>query len=366
MKVLQVIAAGYAGGGTNHVLQLLRRLSDTYRLSLITQSNSYLLDQGKSLVIPSFGLEFFSGASVLRVPAQIGKIISGYRPDLIHVHGSRAGFFQALATSRVPVIYTVHGFHFLNKPSLRRRLGAMMERFTMRTAAHVIFVSQYDEQVALDLSFLPKTLRHSVIHNGIPVAECPLPAGSADRCIGFIGRLEYQKDPMLFLDVLKELRGFTAVAIGTGSLEGSFNDEVKRRGLAGRVAIFGVLSHANTIRAMRSISSLVITSRWEGLPLLPLEAMSMGVPVIATKVGGLSEVIEHGRSGLLVESRSPQEIARAVLEVHEQPLLREKIVNNARKRVQELFSEEQMMSKTLAIYDEVGRSRPKLSVNGTE
>jgi glycosyltransferase involved in cell wall biosynthesis len=96
-----------------------------------------------------------------------------------------------------------------------------------------------------------------------------------------------------------------------------------------------------------------MTSRWEGLPLLPLEAMWSGVPVVATNVGGLSEIIENEKSGLLINSRSADDLALAVMRLTDDLALRESIVDNARRRVQTLFSEARMLSEIDKTYQEV-------------
>jgi glycosyltransferase involved in cell wall biosynthesis len=81
--------------------------------------------------------------------------------------------------------------------------------------------------------------------------------------------------------------------------------------------------------------------------------MSVGVPVVATRVGGLPEIIEDGRSGMLVKTRSPDEIVAAVRTVTEDLELRDSIIRSARERVQTLFSEERMLSSIRRVYDEV-------------
>jgi glycosyltransferase involved in cell wall biosynthesis len=96
-----------------------------------------------------------------------------------------------------------------------------------------------------------------------------------------------------------------------------------------------------------------MTSRWEGLPILPLEAMQAGVPIVATKVGGLNEIIEDEKSGLLVDSRSATDLAHAVMRISEDNTLRRRIIDNARTRVADLFSEERMLSSIDAIYREM-------------
>ncbi|HRC45436.1 MAG TPA: glycosyltransferase, partial [Nitrospira sp.] len=99
----------------------------------------------------------------------------------------------------------------------------------------------------------------------------------------------------------------------------------------------------------------VMTSRWEGLPLVPLEAMRIGVPVVTTDVGGMREIIEDGKSGVLVPDRTSTAIALAVKRVCEDERLRANLVNEARKRVTEIFSEETMLSRVREVYEGIAR-----------
>lgn len=92
------------------------------------------------------------------------------------------------------------------------------------------------------------------------------------------------------------------------------------------------------------------TSRWEGMPILPLEAMWTGVPVVATKIGALDEVIEDGKRGLLVDGRSPDDLAQVVRRVIGDPALYERIVRNRRDRVRSIFSEDRMLAEIREIY----------------
>ena len=119
--------------------------------------------------------------------------------------------------------------------------------------------------------------------------------------------------------------------------------------------MLGPLPHDRTLEVLSTLGVLVMTSRWEGLPILALEAMCAEVPIVATAVGGLPEIIEDGRSGMLVGTRSPDEIAAAVRRVTEDQEFRKLIIRNARERVQTLFSEDRMLAEIQKVYEQVSR-----------
>jgi glycosyltransferase involved in cell wall biosynthesis len=154
------------------------------------------------------------------------------------------------------------------------------------------------------------------------------------------------------LDVLERLPGYRATIIGGGTLEYKVRAEIKRRGLCA-VRMVGTLPYNETLEELSKLHTVIMTSRWEGLPHLPLEAMQCGVPVVATNVGALGEVIESGKSGLLVDGRSADDLARAVKQLTESSALRERKIKNGRDRVRTLFSGERMLSEIREVYRQV-------------
>lgn len=350
MRILQVVADGDPGGGTTHVLQILKGLSETYSLGLVTQKDSYLLNEGQRIGIPTYGVDFFRSRLDLRVPFQLHRIVREFGAQMVHAHGGRAAFFYSLAPSKVPFVYSVHGYHFLHKSPPVRRLALSAERAAARRAQRVVFESEHDSRIARVYGMLRGSAQSTIVPNSIPLSEIRVPRLNQPRHIGLVGRLEYQKDPILFLEVLEQLPGYTATIAGGGALEKEVGDELRRRGLTGTVEMLGTLTHAETLRVVSSLRTVVMTSRWEGLPNLPLEAMWTGVPVVATNVGALDEIIENEKNGLLVDGRSPDDIARAVRRVTEDAALRERIVKNARDRVRSMFSEERMLADLREIY----------------
>src|SRR5713101_7054966 len=173
MRVLEIIADGDPGGGTTHVLQILRGLRSTHSIGLITQSQSYLLHQAEALDIPGYGLHFFRSRLNLAVSFHLNKIYSEWKPDLIHVHGGRAGLFHTITGKTVPAVYTVHGFHFLHKPIGIRWLATFVEGVIISRANRIIFVSEHDAKIARACKILPENKPVTIIHNGIQLRKIP-------------------------------------------------------------------------------------------------------------------------------------------------------------------------------------------------
>lgn len=350
MRILQIVADGNPGGGTTHVLQILSNLQDQISLALISQSNSYIIHETKKMGIPTFEDNFFTSWINFPLSYRIKEIVREFSPDLVHIHGGRAGFFYSLAQVKTPTVYTVHGYHFLHKPRIFRNLSIISEKFICNRSNHVIFVSDHDRKLSLKFKILPNLDKASVIYNGVSLENIPF-ANPASKAIGFIGRLVPPKDPLLFLEVAERLPGYSVIIIGGGELEDKLKEEIHRKKL-NHVKLLGSLAHEITLKKLAELRIIVMTSLWEGLPILALEAMWSGVPVVATRVGGLGEIIENGSSGLLIDNRSPDDFANEIKNIESNPSLRKKIIKNARLRILDRFSEREMLKKIYQIYCE--------------
>lgn len=335
------------------MVQILEGLRYEYSFGLVTQRDSYLSHHAEALGVPVFGVDFFRSRLDPRVPLRLREALRKFDPRLVHLHGGRAAFFAALASPNAPTVYSVHGYHFLHKNPVMRGLALSAERLAARWAIEIVFESRYDASVAEDHKISSATGRRSIIPNSVPLPQVP-EVHADPRHVGFVGRLEHQKDPSLFLEVMERLPGYSATMIGGGALESEVEAGIKRCGLS-NVRMLGALPHAEVLKAVPEFGVAVMTSRWEGLPVFPLEAMWLGVPVVAANVGALDEIIEHERSGLLVDSRSPEGFARAVRRLAEDAVLRERIVRNARNRVRALFSEERMLAEIRNLYRRVAK-----------
>ena len=343
MKILQFVADGAPGGGTNHVMQLLTGLGANYENVLLTQKDTYLFDLAKSNGIKVIGGDFFRGRLDRAAIATVREAIADERPDLVHCHGGRAGFFRSFLSREIPTTYTVHGFHHAQKSWIPKTMGWAAEYWTMRRMDHVFFVSDYDRQLAVRQRLLPRTTSFRVVHNGIAPLE---PNPTSERLgVGFIGRFVYQKNPELFLDVVERMSDQKFVMAGGGELDEKIRADVKSRGLEDRVELLGSLDHKSALEFISKLDVLVMTPRWEGLPLLPLEAMFMKVPVVSTAVGGIPEVIQHGETGMLSASENADELAGHISDIIADKKLRDSIVENAFERAHKHFSQDAMLTQ---------------------
>jgi glycosyltransferase involved in cell wall biosynthesis len=125
---------------------------------------------------------------------------------------------------------------------------------------------------------------------------------------------------------------FTAHIIGDGELYGTLRDRTQMEGISERVAFCRMLPHEEMLREHGTADIFVLSSEWEGCPNVVLEAMAHGVPVVATAVGGVPELVENGISGILVPPRSPRALADALARLTNDQQLRTVMGNGALRR----------------------------------
>lgn len=357
MKLLYIVADGNLGGGSTHVTQLIQayRAKGFYTIGLITQKKSDLAKNSAGNVQFSQGINFFGGRLNLLVSFQLMRAIRKFNPDIIHVHGGRAAFFLGFVPLKIPVVYTVHGLHFLDKRGIVKWFGAIAECWAISRSKIVIFVSYFDLRLAQRFHLLNlkatsgRKQRTFVIYNGTSRLSYKL-RGSVVWDVAFIGRLEPMKDPSLFIKIAKCLKSYKCLMIGDGSLKAQVFEELHADGLDEVIDLLGSLPRQEVLKIIPQCRIMVMTSRHEGLPIGLLEAMAAGIPIVAAAVGGVPEIISHGETGFLVSSREPEEFAIAIKKILNNPTLYARMRQASLSRVDQVFSETKMVNSITEIY----------------
>lgn len=285
--------------------------------------------------------------------------------DAMHAHAQKAGLVGRLAgmIARVPVLYTANCFTYRTqllkaRPSARVRYVAAkaMERLLGRIAGGIIAVADEERQAALD-DRLARPERVHLVLTGVEVEPDvqPDPALVAFRgegpLFGFVATLRDQKGLPVLLDALELLAargGAPRVAIvGNGPLWG----EVQQRLAAGSLGQTTLLVpfEDRSEPYLAALDALVLPSLWEGLPLAVLEAMFLGVPVVATAVGGTAEAVRHERTGLIVPPGDALALADAMARMAVDPDLRERMGSAARQEAEQRFTVDRMVRETEAV-----------------
>jgi glycosyltransferase involved in cell wall biosynthesis len=358
-RVVHVIGDGRPGGGTTFVLNLASALATNgFESVIVSQHDSYLLDQARKTGCSAVGLEFESRSLSVRSVLRIRRQLRELAPALLHVHGARAGLPIALSFewARIPTIYTVHGLHFHHKSGLSHAAGRAAASLCFRCARETVFVSEGDRKCAQREGILRHARRHSVLFNAIPPLATSIVAqarGGETHDIVFLGRLEPQKNPLLIADILAVLRPFrpSICIVGGGSLEGDLRRRIDSLGLAEQVTWCGALDHDSALRQAAFARLMLLPSLWEGHPLSVIETMQLGLPVVASNVPGTDEIVIDGETGYLVSSTDVASYAARIRALLLDDRLRERMGKAAAARIATHFSFDEHIRRHVELYD---------------
>ena len=257
----------------------------------------------------------------LRALISLTVLLRRLQPAIVHTHSSKAGILGRWAAwlARVPIIvHTIHGYGITpNQPWWLRSLLIGVERLTGLITTQWITVSQADLDRGLHWGLFRRS-HVIVIRPGIDVRAFqapPLPAPERDRLraawgvgpehmlVGTVAPLKPQKAPHDFVAVAVRVCAHVPSArfvwVGDGELRGSVEAHIRSAKLEDRVRIVGWRRDVPAV--MHALDAFLLTSRWEGLARVLLEARAAGVPIIATRVGGAAEAVVEGRHGWLCE-----------------------------------------------------------------
>jgi len=291
----------------------------------------------------------------LRERREVAAICRTRRPAVVHTHGYRADVLDAgVARSLgIPVVTTVHGF---TGGDAKNRVYEHLQRRAYRRFDAVVAVSRPLGE-ALGRGGVGRERLH-VVPNAWPgdrPVEEPhaarealgVPAGAFH--IGWVGRLSREKAPDVLLEALGRLRDvpFVASFIGAGPEQAALELRASELGLAERIRWHGLLPEAG--RWFRAFDVLVLSSRTEGTPIVLFEAMSACIPIVATAVGGVPDVVSE-REALLVAPEAPEQLAEAIRAVRAMPEAAAARARAAQQRLLRDFSMEPWLARYEAIY----------------
>lgn len=290
---------------------------------------------------------------------ELRKKLKKNKPDLIHLHSSKAGILGRLAAKSlgIPTIFTAHGWAFTEGVSLKRRkLYLFIERFMAKFTDKIITVSEYDRQLALN-SRVGNEILISTVHNGMPDLPKVQRKNSSKSLIKLImvARFDTPKDHLLLINALSQLekKNWSLELVGDGPLLEQAVKHVECLGLAQHVTFSGACN--DVAKRLEQADVFLLISNWEGLPLTILEAMRAGLPVIASNVGGVSEAVIDKQTGFLVPRADVDALTQAIQEIIISEELRLLLGEAGRKKFDEEFLFDSMLTKTLNIYQQVIR-----------
>lgn len=357
MKILYIVTRGdVIGGASMHVLELAgemqRRGCDVTILLGPGDIVAQLAQQrGLSVIVEPLLLRQISPWHDLRCLWRLSRLLRQLRPDILHLHSAKAGLLGRLVAKfcQIPVVYSVHGWSFSMYKGVKARWFQALEQLLLPLTDKLVLVCQRDIRLAMEL-LGATTDRLALVHNGItelPSSDVPASDGSC-RLIS-VARFESPKDQHTLLKAVALLPqlNWHLTLVGSGPTLSACRQLAESLGLSQveflgeRADVAGLLAHADVF---------VLSSLSESLPVSVIEAMRAGLPVVATDVGGMSELISHGSSGYLVQRQDAAELAERLAVLIADPLLRQSMGKQARQLFCQHFTLQENGNKLYQVY----------------
>lgn len=353
-NVLFIVRTMGLGGTENVVLQLCEILSEKVNKIVVCSSGGVhekkLQEMGiKHYVIPDIASK--NPMDMLKSFRSIKNVIDKEQISIVHSHHRMAAFYAELvAPKSVVKVANAH-----NTFTDKKKLTQLAYRSTK-----VIAVGEMVKKNLTEYFGIPKE-KICVIHNAVkpfdgnivPVEALCQEHTKGNVLIGNIGRLSEQKGMSYFIEAAeitaKAHPEARFIIVGDGEESEQLHAQVKAKGLQNKVLFLGYRNDIQNV--MSQLDFVVLSSLWEGLPLTPIEAYSVGKTVVGTAVDGTTEIIRDGIDGYLIEPRNPMQLAEKMNELIENPEMRESMGIQAMKRYQDEFSFEKLSERYIAFYE---------------
>ena len=359
INVLQVINSLHAGGAEVLLKYFTLQVKEHFKkynglnieVAILYPEDTFKEDIEKAGVhVWKLGLNFKYD---LRSIFKLISLIKRGKYNIVHVHLFPANLFVSLASlfllKNIKFIFSEHNVYNRRRSF---KIFKILDTFIYSRYYKIICVSKQVQGALIE--WLPNLKRKSVvISNAVPVPDLSNWSPVKKYDVLFVGRLTKAKGVDILLKAIKILKEkyqkeIKAAIVGEGYLEEELKELVTELGIEKEVEFLGV--RRDIERLMKSTQIFVLPSHWEGLPLVILEAMSSRVSIIATSVGGISEVIEHEKEGILISPEDPEVLASAISELLKDEELRVKLGINAYKKVKEKYSIEVYTDNILELY----------------
>lgn len=268
---------------------------------------------------------------------EIKRVIAETKPDIVHAHDMRANFLAYLSVGKIPLISHVHNNNY---DSRGLSLKSLLFYLAAKKSKHIFWVSK----TSFDGYFLKSSLKDKseILYNVINIDNLKDKAdkdkSSYDYDFVYLGRLTYQKNPQRLVKVMQQVvrkePKIKFAILGEGELGAEIKENIKNSDLSSNIHYLGFSS--NPYKILKDSKAMIMTSRWEGLPMCALEAFALGVPVVSTPADGLIELIENDVSGFI--SDYDDELVSQIIKIYNDSEYRMALSKGATDKANEMMN----------------------------
>lgn len=382
-KILYIITQTKWGGAQKYILDMARHFCQDNDVSIaygeIKEIDEHFIAECKKINVKTIEIPYLSrnidlGKDYLAI-IEISKLLSKESYDLIHLNSSKVGLLASLASkyyalnllnTKMRIVYTAHGFVF-NEPlsKMRQKIYKLSETISTSIQNVIIAVSEADRQSAIKHK-VTDGRKIVTIHNGIDfdkynfyaseLAREKLSLSKNQKYFGTIASFYNTKGYMYLVEAIKELRNsnwlefekYSWVFMGDGPEKEKIIKLIQDAGLENKIKI--ISSQNDAAQYLKAFDYFILPSVKEGLPYTILEAGLAQVPIIATNVGGVPEIITDDLNGLLVGPANPLSLSQTIKKLAGDNQLAQKLVENNLENIKNNFSLDKTLVKTEELY----------------
>lgn len=342
MRILQIITLCELGGAQSVVVNLSNSLCEKHEIIVAAGDGNgkmwnLLNSKIKKEHITSLH-RALSPLDELKVIFSLKRIYKKYQPDIIHLHSSKVGILGRISLPKSKIVYTVHGFDSIR---IAYRKYLPIEKMLQNRCQAIIGVSRYDEN---NLHEEQITKNVSYIYNGInlpaSIDNNPFTNIPYEQKVLCIARLSAQKNVALFLEVASLLPQYAFIWIGN-------QQPVKNE--AQNIFFMGDIPNAGNYNEYADL--FFLPSNYEGLPIVIIEALACGKPVVASAVGGIPELLD-GNNGFAIQNDA-QKMAEKINLILSDKKLKEKMGCAAKQMYLQKFTVDKMVDGYMSVYEKI-------------
>ncbi len=369
IKILHLFVSLPVGGAEDLLASIMANL-DPQRFQVAAVCLGELGPVGQELVrqgyqVTALGLEV-KRSPWWRLIGAVRQELRRQQPHILHTHLYHPNLYGRLASlglGLAGVVASVHNAYTrvkLHRCLWNFLLAGCTDRILVGSRQVYADVRRYDRVPAQKIVMLPYGIQMADVVCPLSQAEAKAALGLTGFCLGTIGRLEEQKGHRFLLAaipaLISQIPDLQVLIVGDGRQRTALEQQARELGVAPVVHFLGI--RRDLALLYRAMDVFVLPSLWEGLPLVLLKAMAAGLPVIASQVSGVEDVLQDGVNGCLVPPGEPAALVQAVLALQAQPELRSLWSRAAQKTIAKEYSLEAMLKKLEDLYLQLAGGAP--------
>lgn len=366
MKVAQIITrSDDIGGAQIHVRDLsLELLKRGIEVHVLAGGSGVFADELQKAGIPVQSVRHLirpvRPIQDWRAFWELRSLLRALRPDLVATHSSKAGLLGRLAAASlgIPAVFTAHGWAFTDGvPLIPKLFYLAAEKWAGLFTSRIITVSRHDRLLSEKYRVIPSA-KVITVPNGIPdvsFLDVPITNHGDAAMPRFVmtARMARPKNHLLLLEALSRIRDcqWELELIGDGPLRPEIEKYIKIWDISSKINVLG--ERRDVAERLREAQGFILISDWEGLPLSILEAMRAGLPIIASAVGGIPELVEDGVNGFLIPRGDADVLTERLNRLINDARLRVRMGIASREKYEREYQLAAMVEQTLCVYHTV-------------